>query len=100
MCICVLVATEGSDFNLIRDMVTFDQGANNGNVITTTIDVLDDPLVEGTETFIISGSVAPPASFVTGRDTANVTILDNDGKCALRIPTDPFHDACKHQTYS
>jgi len=64
-------------------MVTFDQGANNGNIITTVIDVLDDPLIEGTETFTISGSVDPPASFVPGRDTANVTILDNDGKFAL-----------------
>ena len=45
--------------------MTFDQGANNGNIITTVIDVLDDPLIEGTETFTISGSVDPPASFGT-----------------------------------
>ena len=66
--------------------MTFDQGSNHENTINTFIDVVDDPLVEGIETIVVSGSVASssggvPLSFVTGRDTTTITIADNDGKC-------------------
>ena len=60
--------------------MTFVQGAT-GNTQSVSIDIIDDSLVEGTESFVISGNVTAPASFVPGRGTVTVNILDNDGKC-------------------
>ena len=34
-----------------------------------TADIIDDSLVEGTESFVVSGNVIAPASFVPGGDT-------------------------------
>ena len=61
--------------------MTFDQGATTGNTQHASIEIIDDSLVEGTESFVVSGSVTAPASFVPGRDTVRVDILDNDGEC-------------------
>ena len=68
----------GQDFILSRTEVTFALGTNDGNVISVSVDILDDLLVEGMENFTLTGSVAPPALFVGGPVT--VTIIDNDGK--------------------
>ena len=67
----------GHDFNLSRTEVTFGIGANDGARITIFVDILDDTLVEGTENFTLTGSVAPPASF---SGSITVSIIDNDGK--------------------
>ena len=69
----------GQDFTLSRNEVTFGLGSIFGDTISVSVDVLDDLLVEGTENIVLSGSVAPPASFVGG--PATVSILDDDSKC-------------------
>ena len=61
--------------------MTFVQGATTGTTQNVSIDIIDDSLVEGTESFVFSGNVTAPASFVPGRDTTTVNILDNDGEC-------------------
>ena len=61
--------------------MTFVQGTTTGNTQSASIYIIDDSLVEGTESFVISGNVTAPASFVPGRGTVTVNILDNDGKC-------------------
>ena len=80
--ICYLSLAEGQDFTLSRSEVSFDQGAGDGNTISVFVDVLDDLLVEGTESFTLSGSIGSPAAsgstFVGGPVT--VAILDDDGK--------------------
>ena len=63
--------------------MTFVQGATTGNTQSTAINVIDDPLVEGTESFVVSGSVTAPVSFVAGGNMVIVSILDNDGECGL-----------------
>ena len=63
--------------------MTFDQGANDSNVQVLAINIWDDQLLEGTESFVVSGNVTAPASFVPGGDTVTVNILDNDGELAL-----------------
>ena len=71
----------GTDFVLVLNQVTFDIGASDGNSISVLINILDDLLVEGTETFTLTGSVVTTgtiATFVGG--SATITILDNDGK--------------------
>ena len=61
--------------------MTSDQGATTGSTQNASIEIIDDSLVEGTESFVVSGSVTAPASFVSGRDMTTVTILNNDDKC-------------------
>ena len=60
--------------------MTFDQGTNDRNIQVLAIHIWDDQLVEGTESFVISGNVTEPASFVPGGDVVTVNILDNSGK--------------------
>ena len=61
--------------------MTFHQGTTTGNTQSVSIKIVDDSLVEGTESFAVSGNVTAPASFVFGGDTVTVNILDNDGEC-------------------
>ena len=63
--------------------MSFDQGANDSYIQVLAINIWDDQLLEGTESFVVSGNVTAPASFVPGRDTTTVNILDNDGKSEL-----------------
>ena len=63
--------------------MTFDQGATTGSTQNASIVIIDDPLVEGTESFVVSGSVTAPVSFVAGGNMVIVSILDNDGECGL-----------------
>ena len=69
------------DFRLVFQRLTLCRGTINDNVQSLVVDITDDFLVEGTESFVISGDATAPASFMSGRDTATVTILDNDGEC-------------------
>ena len=59
----------------------FDADTNNGTIQTFVISIFDDDFVEGTETFVISGSVTPPAMFLPGRNMTTITIMDNERKC-------------------
>ena len=61
--------------------MTFDKGDTTGNTRSASIEIIDDSLVEGTESFVVSGNVTSPALFVPGGDITTVTILDNDGEC-------------------
>ena len=70
----------GEDFRLVFQRLTLCQGTSNNNVQSLVVDVIDDFLVEGTESFVISGDATAPASFVPGQDSATVKILDNDGE--------------------
>ena len=63
--------------------VTFDQGTNDSNVQVLAISIWDDQLLEGTESFVISGNVMAPASFIPGGNTVAVDILDSDCKLDL-----------------
>ena len=69
------------DFRLVFQRLTLCQGTSNNNVQSLVVDIIDDFLVEGTESFVISGNATAPASFVPGQDSTTVTILDNDGEC-------------------
>ena len=72
---------EGEDFHLLGQEVTFLQGATTDSTQNASIEIIDDSLVEGTESFVVSGNVTAPALFVSDGDTATITILDNDGEC-------------------
>ena len=66
-----------------RDTVTFDVGSADENTISLNALVLDDRLVEGTESLTLVGEVLsgpPGASFFPGQDRVIINILDNDSK--------------------
>jgi|GEM_PF-4487128 len=68
-------ATNGSDYNTIPASATFAAGASETSVIITPV---DDSLVEGNETVILS--LAAGSGYQIGPDTsAVVSIADNDG---------------------
>ena len=71
----------GEDFILSRTEVTFDVGTTYGNAINILVNILDDTLVEGTENFTLTGSVAPPASFGSSITVSIIDDDDNNGKC-------------------
>ena len=67
----------------MRDTVTFDVGSADENTISLNALVLDDRLVEGTESLTLIGSIIsgpPGASFSPGQDRVTFNILDNDSK--------------------
>ena len=69
------------DFHLRSTKLVFVAGTNNGTIQTFVIGIVDDDLVEGTETFVLSGRVTSPAMFLPGRNMTTITIMDNDRKC-------------------
>lgn len=74
------------DFCFVTNDVTFDTGANDLNIITVVLDVFDDLLVEGTESFTVTATITDPGvqtggimpTFMTGTNTVDTNILDND----------------------
>ena len=74
-------SADREDFRLSRTKLRFPAGTNNGTIQTLVVNVVDDDFVEGTETFVISGSVTSPAMFLPGRSMATITIMDNERKC-------------------
>ena len=81
---------ENEDFRLVFQRLTLCQGTSNSNVQSLVVDIIDDFLVEGTESFVISGNATGPASFVPGGDMVTINILDNDGECGLFMHTRLF----------
>ncbi|WP_338429787.1 beta strand repeat-containing protein [Synechococcus elongatus] len=68
-------ATNGSDFNQLSGSVTFAAGSNTA---TVTLSPINDSLVEGDETVILSIANNPSYSIAPGQGSATVTIQDND----------------------
>ena len=61
--------------------MTVPLGSADGSIHTTDIMIVDDSIVEDTESFNVSVSVLDnDAQFVPGLDEATVYIMDNDGK--------------------
>lgn len=72
--------TLDSESNSLR--LSFANGTANGAIENVPITVLDDLILEGTENIVLFASTQPElsASFVTGKNTIVISILDNDGK--------------------
>ena len=79
--ITVTVSATSNDFSLSEYELQFLAGTTNGTIQTLIINIFDDDLVEGIETFVISGSVTSPAMFFPGRNMTTITIMDNERKC-------------------
>ena len=79
--ITVTISATSEDVSLSKHELVFLAGTNNGTIQTFVISIFDDDLVEGMETFVLSGSVTPPAMFLPGRNMTTITIMDNERKC-------------------
>ena len=90
--ICSLLVLVGSDLDFVmQQSVTFDLGSASGNTISLDVMVLDDLLVEGTESFTLSGRVESGSSgAVFSQATLTIPILDNDGTFYPFCISDPF----------
>ena len=85
------LCADTKDFHLSTTELIFDANTTNGTTKSFVISIHDDNLVEGTETFVISGSVTSPAMFLPGKNMTTITIVDNERKC--RTPL--FSDSAK-----
>ena len=79
--ITVTLSETSEDFSLSTNELVFLAGTNNGTIQNLGVSIHDDNLVEGTESFVISGSVTSPAMFLPGRNMTTITIVDNERKC-------------------
>ena len=70
---------DGSDF-LLPTELTLCAGTENDDITNITIDIFDDRVVEGRESFNISGVVASQCSLQVVVGMSAVTIVDNDCK--------------------
>ncbi|HVI49040.1 MAG TPA: Calx-beta domain-containing protein [Chitinophaga sp.] len=76
-------ATSGADYTALAGTVVIPAGRNN---VTVTVPVLDDQLIEKTETVIMTLAGGTATSFTfTGTGSATVNIADNDDIPANRI---------------
>ena len=70
---------DGSDF-LLPTELTLGAGTENDGITDITIDIFDDLVVEGRESFSVSGVVASQCSLQVVVGMSAVTIEDNDCK--------------------
>lgn len=63
--------------------VTIAAGTKNGAIVKAPLTILNDVIVEGTETIVIVGCIPAgvEASFAAGHDSVTLSICDNDGRC-------------------
>ena len=80
-----ILSKAGEDFTSIAMMVTFSAGQSRASV---SVPIIDDILGEMSAAFTGSLS-AVTGNVVTGADTADVTIIENDSECML-VVYEPF----------
>ena len=73
------------DYTATTVIRTFSSGSNSGSPAQSLdISIVNDNVQELTETIFVQGSESDAsAQFLSGADTATVSILDDDGNCAL-----------------
>ena len=76
-----ILSKAGDDFTSVAMMVTFSAGQSRASV---SVPIIDDILGEMSEVFTGSLS-AVTGNVVTGADTANITIIENDSECIMMV---------------
>ena len=74
------------DYTAATVIRTFTSGSNSGSPAQSLdIPIVNDNVDEPIETIFVEGSeLVASAQFLLGADTATVSILDDDGNCALK----------------
>src|SRR5207244_1854512 len=80
-------ATSGVDYTAFGDQtVTFDGGASDGATRNTTLAVLEDRLLEGSETVLLTlGTLGANSTATTLGTTANTTTISDNETATLAI---------------
>ena len=74
-------ATSSADYTATTGLLIFERGSTEGKVL---VEVIDDQLVEGDETFEVM--LSNPRNAVIGQALATGTIVENEGTPQLLIP--------------
>ena len=77
-----------SDFTSNSATLTFPAGSGPLTSQTFIVQVMDDDFVEGTETIPLQATVVggvAVGTFTADRDTADIEIIDDDGKYVMNI---------------
>lgn len=74
-------ATSSTDYTATTGLLVFERGSTDGKVL---VEVIDDQLVEGDETFEVM--LSNPRNAVIGQGLATGTIVENEGTPQLFIP--------------
>ena len=71
----------GTDFSGTPSNETFISGSSDGDVVCTTIMLLDDDALEGNQTFTLSiiRALDDDPGVLIGINTTIITLTDNDG---------------------
>ena len=78
-CLLFLVsAVAGSDYDMATMDVSFSVGSSSGDMECLNINITDDHVLEGDETFTVT-IVSYPSSVVPGNVQSIVSIIDNEG---------------------
>ena len=74
-----------NDYTAATVIRTFSSGSTSASPAQSLdIPIINDNVDEPTETILVQGSESDAsAQFLSGADTATVSILDDDGNCAL-----------------
>ena len=75
MFLCLLAG----DFNVTPSVLSI--SSNTQSTPCITLNIIDDSLVEGNETFTVTWTLGSgvPSRLTLNRNTTTITILDNDG---------------------
>ncbi len=78
-------ATAGTDYTASASTAIFPASAQNGDSIIVTYTIVDDALIESSETIIVGFTAGSNASIIGTSKT--ITILDNDAPATITIDT-------------
>ena len=78
---CTFSSSESADFILTQTSLLFTLGSVPGTSQSVVIDILDDNILENTESFSVAISFSTMSTLTTVLcpDSATVTVMDNDG---------------------
>ena len=82
-CLLTSYSTEGQDFALTSSSHNFSTGAQNTNSVDIIVTPIEDFLVEGTESYVLSIEMLAGPAQIGPVDTDIVNIQDNDGKLMM-----------------
>ena len=75
-----LAALSNSDFHTVYSMETFTQGSRNGAAKCINILIIDDNVLEGNQTFVVTLTTLD-SNVILENTVTTITIMDNDGQC-------------------
>jgi len=83
--ICPFLFVTAEDYFMDPIELTFMSGSPPGTMLNAAIRIIDNTLPEGAETFMVNLVSSISQVTLGNPSSAIVVIVDNDGKCCLRL---------------